>query len=341
MLSWKGSPPTTRRPVPTSEPLPTVRIPTDEVKPTAAASTLPGRDDEVRTSPAEPTSSGLGRAGISVAAVLALLAVSAILWLLLDGDDPGGTTPTATVGVIAVATDDDATEAPAPTATQAAPAPAATIPALVGLSLTEAEAIEGITLTVEEREDAAPAGTILEQEPPEGSQTQDGAVRVVVSRAPQTIEPTTIDLASLELTGLPAEEVFPRLTALGFDVLRSDVTAPETPEEQVVGFLPAEARPGDTVTVQVSRGNNAQVPFDLQGQPLDDAVASLQAEGFVVEDPLAVSREQIVAQLGPDAEFPFENQDVVGIQTDGIVVGEWFPTGTTIQLVFYDADLDQ
>ena len=343
MLNWKGTPPARTRPVPGTapEPLPTVRIPTREIEPaTAPAAVRAGESDEPQAQ-VDGATSGLGRAGIGVAAVLALLVVGAILWLLLDRDNPGGTSPTSTVGTLAEAPLADPTERAVPTATDAAPAAIATVPALVGLPLTEAEAIDGITLSVEERADAAPAGTILEQDPPEGSPIDDGVVRVVVSTGEATDEPTMIDLASLRLTGRPAEEVFRELTELGLNVQGSEVTAQEMPQGQVVGFLPGEAQPGDTVTVQVSMGNRVQVPADLQGQSLDGATSALQEQGLTVGDPLPVSRAQIQAQLGPNAVFPFEDQDVVGIQDEGIAFGDWVPAGSTVQLVYYDAGLDQ
>ena len=287
MLHWKDTTASAARPVPSPEPQPTVRIPTKELASDEIHAPVPGREDVAPRTIAS-AASGLGRAGIGMAAILALFAVGAILWLLLDDGNSGTATSTATVGAVAGPDDGDATEVPAPTDVPAS------------------------TATVE----------------------------------PPTVVPTlpaaaAFDLMSLDLIGRPADDVFADLTARGVSVERRDVTSTEFAEEQVVAFSAVEVEPGDTVTVDVSMGDRAQIPANLQRLPLDEAMSALSDRGFVTGTPLPVSREQIQSQLGDGAEFPFEDQQVVGIQNEGIAFGAWVATGSTVQLVYYDAGLDE
>lgn len=280
MLRWKDTAPSPARPTASSEPLPTVRIPTQEV--TSERVDAVGHDGEdVTREPLPSVISGLGRAGIAVAAVLALFAVGAILWLLLDDGSSGSPSATSTVEAVAGPDDGDATDIPVSTSTLEPPTAVATVAAS-----------------------------------------------------------TAIDLTSLDVAGRPADDVFAELFARGLNVERRDVTNQGVPEGQVVELSVAEVEPGGAVRVDVSMGNQAQVPADLQRRPVDEAVTELTDLGFAAGEPLAVSRQQIEAQLGEGADFPFEDQQVVGIQTEGITFGEWVATGSTIQLVFYDADLD-
>ena len=281
MLHWKDAALSPARPAPSAEPQPTVRISTRELAWDEVESPVPSRED-VAPASAASAASGFGRAGIGVAAVLAIFAVGAILWLLLDDGNQGSTSATETLDAIAGPNDVDATDVPASTATAEPPTPVPTVPAS-----------------------------------------------------------TAIDLTSLDLVGRPADDVFADLIARGLNVERRDVGSPEFPLDQVVGFSAGEVLPGETVTVDVSMGNMVQIPADLQRSSLDTAMAYLQEIGITTASPLAVSREQILAQLGEEAEFPFEDQQVVGIQNDGIAFDDWVAPGSMVTLVYYDADLDE
>ena len=331
MLHWKEQPTTAPPSAPSVDRMATVQIPTQ---------VLERHDDERSdTVPADPAGSGLGRAGIAAAAVLALVAVGAILWLLLDRDDPSGRSSTATT--VAQLVPDDATEtateepgAPAPTETVAVEPAAPTAPALVGLTLEEAQALDGLDLTVERRSDPAASGTIVEQRPLDGEATDDGAVTVIVSSGP-----ATIDVAALDLVGGERVAVTDQLIALGLNVTQRELSSPETPEGQVLTVSPAEVEAGGTVVVEVSMGNQVQIPVDLQGRPLDDATADLEVLGLTVLEPLPVSTARILEVLAGQTEVPFADGDVVGIQEGDIAFGAWVPADSSLTLVYYDASL--
>jgi hypothetical protein len=93
------------------------------------------------------------------------------------------------------------------------------------------------------------------------------------------------------------------------------------------------------VTIFVSVGDKVQVPASIQGAPLPEATAEVEAAGLVVANTIPVPR-QTIEDFGIDLEeAQIEDGDVVGIQDNGATFGAWLPPGTSVTLVYYDASL--
>lgn len=308
------------------------------------------------TAPPEAHAERIGCAGWLVAATV-VVALGALIWFgfqlapRLPGtggdEDPTRTAPAAD----ATNTPEDEPEPDGaggeptsqviiPRETEA-PEPA-TAPDLTGMTLDEAEdtvADDGLTVeqVATEASEEIEEGRILRQDPPADAEVPPGtAIEVVVSSGS-----AAIDLAGMDLAGQTADQAEDLLVDAGLDVVREDQASGDVPEDRVIGTDPSDtAAPGETVTLFVSVGDKVQVPSEIQGSPLDDAVATLEDLGFVVADTIPVSREYIE---GFDVDLDaagIEDQDVVGIQDNGANFGAWLPPGTSVTLVFYDAALD-
>lgn len=217
------------------------------------------------------------------------------------------------------------------------------VPGLVGLSQNNAKrAAEeaGLTIKVTERRsgDATDQDTILEQNPEEGEAVDPGStISVVLSTGPNAV-----DLSKIGLVGLSQDDAEARLNQLGFDPVVAQEASTEVDEGKVIRVDPdGEAQPGETVTVYVSVGDQVYISPDLQGQPLDTVISTLENAGIEVSNQVGVPAATIEA-AGLDLEASdIKDKDVVGIQDNGATFGVWLPRGTEVTLVYYDATQDK
>lgn len=213
------------------------------------------------------------------------------------------------------------------------------VPDLIGMTEEEAlDALDPIGLVLDANgsmpSDTIEAGRIAEQDPQPGEQVEPGsAVLVHLSSGPPTV-----DLASLDLIGADPDAAEEALISRGLKVARGEIGSADVPEGRVAALDPSDsARPGDTVTLLVSVGDKVQIPREIQGGPLDDAVATLEGLGLTVANTFPVSRA-VIEGAGVDLEAAgIEDGDVVGIQDNGADFGAWVPPGTSVSLVYFDA----
>jgi serine/threonine-protein kinase len=194
----------------------------------------------------------------------------------------------------------------------------------------------GIEQTGEAPSDDVPAGQIIDQQPPPASAVEPGTtIQVTVSSGSESV-----NISDMRLFGLPADQAQGLLEDQGLIVQRQEQASTDVPEGAVIGTEPSDgAQPGDTVTIFVSVGDKVQIPPDIQGSPLPDAVARLDQLGFEITDQIGVDRERIES-FDIDLEAAgIVDQDVVGIQEANF--GVWLPPGTAITLVYYDESLNE
>lgn len=159
------------------------------------------------------------------------------------------------------------------------------MPGLVGQPAATAEQAaqaNGWILTTDERfEPGTEAGTVVSQDPPEGTELDEGdAVSVVVSLGPPPVAVPT------DLVGLAQPEAAARLEAVGLAV--GDVERrfdEDVPADAVIALgdgVPGELPQGADVPLVVSDGPAPrEIPAGLAGIPGEDAVAAVTALGLV------------------------------------------------------------
>jgi serine/threonine-protein kinase len=217
------------------------------------------------------------------------------------------------------------------------------VPNLVGLSQSKAKATAeaaGLTIQVTERRsgDATDQDKILEQDPQEGATVDSGStIGVVLSTGPNAV-----DLSKIGLVGLPEDQASARLEQLGFDPVVAEEASTEVDAGNVIRIDPnGEAQPGESVTIYVSVGDQVYISPDLQGQPLDTVISTLENDGIAVSNQVGVPAATIeAAGLNLEAS-DIKDKDVVGIQDNDATFGVWLPRGTEVTLVYYDATQDK
>ncbi|HEY7031262.1 MAG TPA: Stk1 family PASTA domain-containing Ser/Thr kinase [Thermomicrobiales bacterium] len=249
--------------------------------------------------------------------------------------------PTATTAVLPSPTGTAVIAASAPT--QMAKPDGVAVPSLVGLAVDDArDSLDRIDLVLEvgndETSEEVPAGNVSSQDPAPGVEVDPGtSVRVNLSTGP-----AAIDLASFDPADADPDDLEERLRSSGLDVARRQESSADVAEGRVIRLEPGDsAKPGDTVTIVVSAGNKVQIPADLQGTPVEEAKAKLEALGLTVANEVPVSQQVIVdAGIADLAQAGIEDQDVVGIQDSGATFGGFVASGAEVILVYYDAQLD-
>jgi tRNA A-37 threonylcarbamoyl transferase component Bud32 len=287
-----------------------------------------------------------------VVGALVLAAVAALLWFgfslpdrLRDLDNPN---PTSTVETEPTATSEPTVAAAEPTSPDIVPnetkeVTSVEVPDVRNSTIDEARAaLEplglGIKQTGESPSDDVPAGQIIDQQPPPGSSADQGStVQVTVSSGSEEV-----NISDMSLFGLPADQAQGLLEGQDLTVEREEQASTDVPEGSVIGTDPSDvAQPGDTVTMFVSVGDKIQIPREIQGAPLSEAVATLEQRGFEITDQLGVSRADI-EEFGIDLDAAgIVDQDVVGVQDNGANFGAWLPPGTAITVNYYDQSLDE
>jgi serine/threonine-protein kinase len=326
-------------PVAEPEPAPTLLAPVIEVPVAPAAEAA--APEQASPAPRTTLRNDVGCAtwAIGIAILLGLLG---LIWLGfqltprfadLGG---GGANPTAIATAPAAA--NPTAEPPA-----IAPAGANLVPDLTGMTLDEATAaVRALGLQLSNLEpvfsESVPVDHVAEQDPPpEAPLDQATTIYVKLSRGS-----ATIDLAALDLAGAEAAEAERRLAGAGLAVRREEVPSEDVAAGLVVGTEPADqATIGEQVTLLVSVGDVVLIPGSIQGQPADEARAELERAGLVVTGEIPVGRATIEeAGVDPD-EIGIESGDVVGVQGDGADFDTYLPRGAEIELVVYDAGLDE
>jgi eukaryotic-like serine/threonine-protein kinase len=171
------------------------------------------------------------------------------------------------------------------------------VPDLIGMTRDEAkdaleeEGLELGEVTPEVNEDVE-EGTVFEQDPAPGEETDTGSeVAITIAAPPEAIVVPTV----IGQTQSSAEDEIGG-AGLGVDVISE-------PSEEAAGIVIAqdpeggsEAAPGDVVTITVSQGPEERAMPDVRGQNADEAQAFLESDyGLVVDQ---------VEQPCPDAVPP-------------------------------------
>ncbi|GAA2557660.1 Stk1 family PASTA domain-containing Ser/Thr kinase [Pseudonocardia hydrocarbonoxydans] len=175
----------------------------------------------------------------------------------------------------------------------------AAVPPLAGLTIADAQtalAARGLSLgeqVPEETTDEALIDRIIRSTPAAGADAPGGsAVAVVIGTRPTTREVPSV-------SGQSRQQARQTLEAAGFTVQESEVDG-SGESGDVVGTNPAagaQAAPGSTVTLQISRGNQVTMP-DLIGLDRGDALRALQQAGISLRD--VTQRERNVSDDSQD-----------------------------------------
>lgn len=153
-------------------------------------------------------------------------------------------------------------------------------------------------VVVEEYDEAVPSGEVIASSPPAGAVVDEASeVTVTVSLGPAPVEVPAI-------TGSSEAEARATLRELGLELTVTDRrTDAEAPTGTILSQAPAPEmtlRRGDEVSVVISDGPEQVTVPGVRGQPVDDAVAELQALGFEVE---VERRGGFGAFLNPDSVY--------------------------------------
>jgi beta-lactam-binding protein with PASTA domain/predicted Ser/Thr protein kinase len=158
----------------------------------------------------------------------------------------------------------------------------ATVPALAGKTTDEAASLleqRGLKLgeqSTQETSDPSKVGTILSSSPAAGVDAPGGsAVSVVVGTKQTTV-------AVPDVTGQSEDQAKQTLANSGFSSVQTQNVDGGGQEGSVVATNPAagtRVAPGTTITLQISRGNQVQMP-NVVGQSANDAVDQLRSAGI-------------------------------------------------------------
>jgi serine/threonine-protein kinase len=172
------------------------------------------------------------------------------------------------------------------------------VPGVEGLPLEQAVSrlqAEGFLTDITTAPSDAAEGTVFAQDPAAGAEAEEGStVNLQVSGGPETA-------AVPNAVGLPETDARDRLVDAGFQVSTREVFS-EREEGTVVAQEPtagADAEPGSTVTIAVSKGTGMVDVPNVVGLPRSDAEAELSAAGLeanVVEVPSIEPEGTVVAQ---------------------------------------------
>ncbi|UBI07032.1 Stk1 family PASTA domain-containing Ser/Thr kinase [Corynebacterium falsenii] len=154
------------------------------------------------------------------------------------------------------------------------------VPDLTGMTTEQASRTlkdARLELNSEVKEEASatvPSGQVITQNPPQGSQVSVGTkVTITVSTGPEDVRVPMVK-------GQNVDAARQNLEAAGFQVTVQQVDSPE-PEGRVISASSEGQRlpKGSQVTLQVSKGNQFQMP-SLQGKKFSEVDAALRAAGW-------------------------------------------------------------
>jgi serine/threonine protein kinase len=291
-------------------------------------------DVELPSDNGEEETRGSGKLAILLAWLAVLAGIGAIGWIgysLYDSHGHSGRDP---ITRIAASTDVGTPTASTTTAPENALPTAAS---LIGLTLDEASARTSLSVrpVATEASDGVPGGQIIRQSPNPGDPIRNNEIVVVVSSGSGPV-----DLGSLDAANDSFVDITRQLTQLGLNVQQVDEGSATIAAGRVIRIEEQTANPGDDVHVVVSKGDQVQIPLDIQSMPIADAEAKLKDLGLTVGDPIGVSRAHIEQSIDL-AKYDIVDGDVVGIQEADAGFGSWIPSGSIVTPVYYDASLDR
>ncbi|MEV0947012.1 Stk1 family PASTA domain-containing Ser/Thr kinase [Rhodococcus sp. NPDC049939] len=156
-----------------------------------------------------------------------------------------------------------------------------TIPRLAGLNQQEAQQeLNAVGLRLDSSIQRAPSDEsdidkVITQQPSSGSSIAlDSEVTITLGSGPEQVRVP-------DVTGQTVDVAQENIEAAGFEVTIENVDS-GAPEGQVISTDPAggsTADKGDTITINVSNGNNIQMP-DLTGKTVSQALALLRGAGW-------------------------------------------------------------
>ena len=195
-----------------------------------------------------------------------------------------------------------------------------TVPSVIGLPWPDAERLlQQAGLKPQRAEarfhNAAPKGTVLEQDPEPGSSVTTGTrVSLITSAGPKlgTVPP---------VIGMSREQALTSLEAAGFQTNEVSERASNEPRGAVIDSRPrpgAQAPTPSAVALVISTGPTTVAVPDVVGRPLSDATQLLRQVGLVVGD-----------VRGPGGFTP-EPSAVVTSQTPA--AGREVPAGTRVDM---------
>lgn len=158
----------------------------------------------------------------------------------------------------------------------------ATVPALTGKTPDEAASLleqRGLKLgeqKTQETSDSSLVGTIISSTPAAGVDAPGGSAVAVVVGTKQTT------VAVPDVSGQSEDQAKSTLANSGFTSVQTQNVDGGGQEGTVVGTNPAagtRVAPGTTITLQISRGNQTQMP-NVVGQSVNDAVDQLRSAGI-------------------------------------------------------------
>ena len=282
-----------------------------------------------------------------------VVGIIAIVWLgfrfsrgLADfaADDPSTAPPaleTATALPLPTSTVSVVSNPPASGAEgQPPPAGIVAAPNLIGRTYEEAaDDATSVGLQVKEGDqifsEEVPTGNVAEQDPPAGTQVEQGTEVVVkLSRGSGLVDLTVLNLVGQDVAAARATLEQAGLSAAEEPVASSDFAA-----GQVSGFQPAgSVMVGETVTLLVSQGDAVHVPAEAIGQPRAEVASQLQGLGLRVAEQVPAD-EAALERVAGSASAGIQDGDIVDVVDDkGVtVLGEWQTRGSTVKLIYYDA----
>ena len=216
--------------------------------------------------------------------------------------------------------------------------PKATVPDVKDLK--ESEAIATIRAArlqpqVFEIQSDKPAGRVMAQDPKAGTKVAQAAkVRINVSRGPKPVGVPSV-------SGQTFEQAAGQLQDAGFVVGRTDVDSNQ-PQDTIVGSLPNEGtllRPGQRVTLLVSKGPQSVPVPDVNGLDRRDALVTLKTAGLdpivLVQDTTDPTEDGVVIEQVPRALAEAQPGAVVTITVGKLVIvpaatTEILPVDTTV-----------
>lgn len=304
---------------------------------------VPQRPQYAAPPPLAPVAPARERNGVGFGTlVLGLLLLSgllALIWFALNTNisdlfnfGAGVTSSSAPV----------ASAAPEPTA-QPTGTPVATVelPTLIGLTETQVVGPGGLferlnlrrradpnDPLLQPRNDPAPRGTIIFQDPAPGTQVPVGSeISIAVSLGPEVI-----DLR--DVTRQRFEEAQAALQQAGFVVQRQDAPSQSVPAGFVISQNPAgnvRLPKGETITLTVSQGDVVAFPDVIANGTLrDQAIQAIQAAGFTI-----VAEDQQGPEVLGDRFNSFLPNEVVSATANGDPVdqrGKLVPRGARVAI---------
>lgn len=272
--------------------------------------------------------------GTLLIGLLLLGGILALVYFALNTDLSGffstGAAPAASVEAVA-------TPVPSPTAQPSGTAvPVVTLPNYVGQS--EADAVADLARlglvrranpndpALQPRNDPAPRGTVIQQDPAPGMQVLRGTdVAIIVSLGPEVVDVP-------DVTRQRAAQAQATLQAAGFTVQAQQQPSQTVQQGFVISQNPqagARINKGETITIVVSAGDVVAFPDVVANRTLLDAAQQqITAAGFKIV---------AVDQQGPDKlgnNFNrFQPNEVVSATANGIpidVKGKFVPRGANV-----------